>query len=197
MGVLSVNNSGFFCSGLLSSSSNRGGNGDNSEGVSSIYDGLVSEECSCSRGVSSDTDRDGVSVGYGMVSDGVASVDMRGSISEDRGFDSLNFDRLSGFDNRSNCVVDKGNMRESVSNGCSDNSGSNGVNETILVVILRESLKSNVCPSPLGGSQSTNSGMNRPSSGSRGQILIQWTALAYGNEGRQANENFHDDVVYE
>merc|ERR1719219_2660853 len=197
MGVLSVNNSGFFCSGLLSSISHRGGNRDNSEGVSSIYDGLVSEELSCSRGVSEDTSRDGVSVGHGVVSDGVASVNMRGSISEDRGFDSLSFDRLSGFDNRGNCVVDKGNMRESVSNGCSDNSGSNGVNETILVVILRESLKSNVGPSPFGGSQSTNCWMNRPGSGSRGQILVQWTALAHGNKGRQANKNFHDDVVYE
>merc|ERR1712073_257442 len=121
---------GFFCSRFLSSSNRGGGeNRCNSEGVSCIYNLLVSEELSCSRGVSSDTNRDGVSVGHGMVSDGVASVDMRGSISEDRGFGSLNFDRLSGI----------------------DNSGSNGVNETILVVILRKSLKSNVCPSPLGG----------------------------------------------
>merc|ERR1719166_645043 len=159
----------------------------------------ISIRKSISIGVSNDSSRDGVSVGQRHsccrgVGNGVASIDMRSSIGEDRGSLSRNFGCLSNFDNRGNCVVDIG-VVGGVGDGCSDNSGANRVNETVLVVIFRESLKSNVRPSPFGGSQITNSWMNRTGSSPGGQILIQWAALGHSEEGREANENFHDDVV--
>ena len=83
------------------------------------------------------------------VGNSVASVDMRSSIGKNRGSLSLNFGCLSNFDNRGNCVVDIG-VVGGVGDGCSNNSGTDRVNETVLVVIFRESLKSNVLKSKRG-----------------------------------------------
>jgi hypothetical protein len=132
-----------------------------------------------------DASGDCVGVGHGVVGNGVASVDMGSSIGENR-FDCCNLGR--GGDNRGNCGKMIGNR------GC-DNGRANGVDKSVLVVIFRESLKSNVLVSPIGGCPSTKSWMKRSGSSPGGQICIQWAALANSEEGRQANENFHDDVV--
>ena len=81
-----------------------------------------------------DTSRDCVGVGHGVVGNGVASVDMGCSVGENR-FDCCNLGR--GGDNG-------GNIGKMIGDRGGDNGRANGVNETILVVIFRESLKSNV-----------------------------------------------------
>merc|ERR1712012_153659 len=68
------------------------------------------------------------------------------------------------------------------------------INETILVIIFGKSLKIDIPKSSLGSNKRSNSSMHGSSSSARCQIGVQRSAVCDSQNGRKANQNFHDDV---
>merc|ERR1719400_1638164 len=112
---------------------------------------------------------------------------------------NLNLGSLNGLDSGNNMVgIGETSITEwgsiPVVGGGVDHGGylTDGVNETILVIIFRITLKGNGPISPLGGNKTTNSCMHRSGSRSGGQKRL---TTGQSEDSRQANENFHDDVM--